>query len=684
MSPVWNTGMPNLWTFHVVANIHGRHYPLAVAGYIPTDKIGYNCINGSQLERLILGAVKCFSFEENKIAISLELQAATKLYYTPENVFGIPFRLPVFSARRDTHWGQDNGITFADVINNQINHGTVFNSRMTRFRQNFPFISRCLLASLTLADCTTRPVPLPLPTIYVNTNISYGMVIIDISDLDRVSHGILGFCGVAAALRPELHGQPPVVVYHEHLSRRPLSLVEYFQKSSMRLSQSSDAYNTLHVIDEAATESKYQAYKNLRDKHKADTKAVVWPSSGASQIFENGHIQRRDASHDFPPLIDLVRAAKDINMPDLSILQNGLNITTIRRKLKEVLEEFLEPNSKPLAVGRLIGFVFGGSQHLDLTRFKNVSLEDIRSALQRRELQHVKIISVNLENMSGYMDGFIQLLIGRPTIEKVYLMSDHITRCNCSTLTSQHLIFLRKFVQTCGQRQTAIFSLPLYCIGNRPRLPLPVMPPVLAKYFPVSSIFLSDHIKGVLEEGYECQWNVSHLMLTPEQLITRLLHSLSLGPSIREAFLAFANSFKVDEWKSDRNVPDNLLAPAPILVERATPRNPEAYAELDLTNFWTLLVREEVVPCSEAAYTWLRYAFVRQDPNWNIARLQAVGVAEFMAITAPGSRSTIWKEWERARTCLICVGGVVPRNPESSWLKLMDTDEANEFLARFV
>lgn len=366
------------------------------------------------------------------------------------------------------------------------------------------------------------------------------------------------------------------------------------------------------------------------------------------------------------------------------MLQNYRNMASIRRRLKEVLEDFLEPNSKPGAVGQLIGLAFEGYQHLDLTRFKNVSVEAIKAAFQSQELQHVKIISINPENMSGDLDDFIRLLIGRPTIEKVYLMVNHINNCGCSAIINQHLGFVQRILENCGQRQIAIFSLPLYCIANRPRLPLPAMLPALAKYFPISNIFLSDHIKGVHEEEYECQWNIAHLMLTPEQLITRLLHSLSSGPSIKEGFLAFANSFKVDEWKFKRNIPDRLLAPAPILVQRVTPSKPEAYAELDLTNFWTLLVREEVVPCSEAAYTWFRYAFVRQDPNWNIARLQAVGVAEFMAIIAPESDLAVWKEWEQAKTCLICVGGVIPRDPDNSWLKLMDTDEANEFLARFI
>lgn len=297
MPPNWNTGMPNLWTFHVVSKIYGRHYPLAVAGYIPTEKIGYNCIDGGQLERIILAAVKCFSFEENRTAISLELEAAKKLYYTPENVFEIPYTLPVFSARRDTHWGQEDGSPFVDIIDDQINYDTIFNSGMIQFRQNFPFISRCLLASLSLPDCATRPIPLPLPTIYVNFNISYGMVIIDISDLDHVSHGIIGFCRVASTLRPELDGLPPVAVYHENLSRRPLSLVEYFQKSSMRLSQSAEAYGTFRVVDEVATQSKIHAPKLLRSKHKADTKQSFGrvthpPKTSETNIF-NGAIHPR-------------------------------------------------------------------------------------------------------------------------------------------------------------------------------------------------------------------------------------------------------------------------------------------------------------------------------------------------------------------------------------------------------
>lgn len=352
--------------------------------------------------------------------------------------------------------------------------------------------------------------------------------------------------------------------------------------------------------------------------------------------------------------------------------------------MKEVLEECLEPDSKPAAVGQVIGLAFEGCQHLDLSGFKNVSSAAIRAALQSQDLRHVKIISIDLETMSGDLEDFIQLLIGRPTIEKIYLMVNHIAKCRCSTLISQHLGVVQSILESCRQRRIAVFSLPLYCMANRPRLPLPAMLPTLAKSFPISRIFLSDHIKGVEEEGYECQWNIFHLMLTPEQIITQLLESLSSGPSIKEGFLAFANSYKVDEWKFKRNVPDRLLAPTPIMVERVTPRKPEAFAELDLTKFWALLAREEVVPCSEAAYTWLRYAFVRQEPNWNIARLQAVGVAEFMALTAPESDLAFWKEWERARTCMICVDGVVPREPESSWLKLMDVDEANEFLAKFV
>jgi hypothetical protein len=113
--------------------------------------------------------------------------------------------------------------------------------------REFPFISTCLRLGLNGDDTYNTRVgdvqEQPLGTVFRDDRLEYGMVVLDISDLDRVRYGIVGFeinywvevdDVIQTGHWDHIEGRPPkqdpVPVLEEHRSRSPQSAAKYMKK----------------------------------------------------------------------------------------------------------------------------------------------------------------------------------------------------------------------------------------------------------------------------------------------------------------------------------------------------------------------------------------------------------------------------------------------------------------------
>lgn len=95
----------------------------------------------------------------------------------------------------------------------------------------FPFVTSCVLLGSVHRPGSWKSYhvrPLPLGTVYRDTSLEYGMVVVDLTDLDNVSYRIASF-----ASRMEVEGGGLAllgVAVEEDRPRRPMSAVRFMAK----------------------------------------------------------------------------------------------------------------------------------------------------------------------------------------------------------------------------------------------------------------------------------------------------------------------------------------------------------------------------------------------------------------------------------------------------------------------
>ncbi|KIM92907.1 hypothetical protein OIDMADRAFT_62143 [Oidiodendron maius Zn] len=200
---------PNSWAFYVVANIHGRRRPLAV---VYRDPPAWDTI-------------RIFSDPSNRVAIESEVTLATDFFQDAENVPLPSIELP-----------KDRSFTFCATEYIQLSSDW----GMTKF----PFISTSLLLGASFGakfsgGCVAKPWPLGM--IYRHNYTQYGIVVIDITDMDSPRYGIIGFMTqimIWVETDQKWLDDGPVgtreVMVEDDQPCKPLSAAEYMAKFSYK------------------------------------------------------------------------------------------------------------------------------------------------------------------------------------------------------------------------------------------------------------------------------------------------------------------------------------------------------------------------------------------------------------------------------------------------------------------
>jgi hypothetical protein len=172
---------PESWLFYIVASVgpRGSYRPLAVT---LVEGNAYKAIRGSNLIRTCLQIITILSDPGNQLAIRGELRLAEEYYKSGHNP-------PRAELPEPNAWP---GIL--DLEGEEEGDGP--ERGWDRGLREFPFLSTCLLLGAGYDPSTGASYEVrtePLGTVYRDDSLEYGMVAVDISELDKIRYGIVGF-----------------------------------------------------------------------------------------------------------------------------------------------------------------------------------------------------------------------------------------------------------------------------------------------------------------------------------------------------------------------------------------------------------------------------------------------------------------------------------------------------------
>jgi hypothetical protein len=208
---------PKSWVFYVVSRIDEQYRPLAVVHRYPNSDSQVDADKSRNIASPCLRLVKILSDQANRIAIESEIAIAASFYRDEGVLRQPPVELPepywIYKPRRawSDHWHQE-GI------------------------REFPFISTCAVVGTGNGYPFSYPDggPLPLNTLWRDTDMVHGMIVVDVTDLENIRYGIVCFKirNMVWVNKPnlELEGNFTVTVVPklvEDRPRRPLSIGDY-------------------------------------------------------------------------------------------------------------------------------------------------------------------------------------------------------------------------------------------------------------------------------------------------------------------------------------------------------------------------------------------------------------------------------------------------------------------------
>ncbi|RYP10759.1 hypothetical protein DL764_000455 [Monosporascus ibericus] len=404
--------------------------------------------------------------------------------------------------------------------------------------REFPFISTCLRLSLNRDDTYNTRVgdvqEQHLGTVFRDDRLEYGMVVLDVSDLDRVRYGIVGFeINYMAEVNVTQTGdwdcvegrppkQDPVPVLEEHRSRSPLSAAQYMKK-----------FRCFDTKDDI---------KNLNKRPLVQLKSLdcIWPTT------EGALSQARDtpAASSDPPSKDkdILDRAVEILIQDT--MGNGradkrkhiqsISHADFQGRLLGSLQEDPLQLGPSRASADLLRLAYAGHSHLNWVAYKNLSYKFVTIALRSEELKDAAALSLCIDRIGGSPTVLLEALSQSKTIQDVCFLQEP-TRTN-DDLASQLFAQLCASPSTSSMLQTSkIFLTCAYSTPLRKKFWLPdprstshngpsYTPPIHA--FPVQHMFVRQQfvdLKDNAKKFWPCHFFLGDALLRPERFAVGFL-----------------------------------------------------------------------------------------------------------------------------------------------------------------
>ncbi|KAH6874032.1 hypothetical protein B0T10DRAFT_499388 [Thelonectria olida] len=395
-----STKSPRSFLFYIVANVgpDDEQRPLAVALRQGDDmKVGPE----HRVKRLLgnaLRLVHVLSEPANRVAIETERALAAAWYRSSDHA-GIPLqrpevpdavqppfrikkRSPFLKPRAELPWSHDI--------------------------REFPFISTCLMLGL-MSDPVycTRPHDVqaqPLATAFRDDRREYGMVVLDISDMDNIGYGIVAFpIHYMAEVQPDpygnydpIEGEPPArepdVVLAENRPRLPLSAGQYTKELwySGYGSELTDL-ERFRVVDVSALDYLWPSHHRADD---SSTSRSISTSASPHEDQRNSHAYQEAISN----LIHQTQYTNDVKSVTF---HKSAGLADIQRQMLRRLEETSENLGSSTVLGQLLSLAYAGQSVLNWVAFQNISYEGIATAIESDELKNASALSLCIDNISG-------------------------------------------------------------------------------------------------------------------------------------------------------------------------------------------------------------------------------------------------------------------------------------------
>ncbi|KAH7403675.1 hypothetical protein BKA64DRAFT_744234 [Cadophora sp. MPI-SDFR-AT-0126] len=631
---------PYSWIFFVVAQIAGHHRPIAIVSSagMPFDE---DNLRGSPLVAACHRIITIFKNKSARIAIEGELALANKFYATNSDP-----PAPIELSQKTT--------TRMPLLPREI---------WDRERMiEFPFITACLLQGVAfdpLAGLTWNAYLKPFGTVYRDTLVGWGMVVVDISDLDEIKYGIFGFASApmkfassAEEVRRQIrestnngfdfeHGGEFRVVDEER-PRQVMSATEYLAKKD---EVQNEAFN---ILPEHENVSEMLANVPLVDSAALD---LIWPPGFKADNLPSVaglSIPSKTSLHE-QAIRSLIESTLNVDSFDMSIFDYVRNIPNFQGILRRNLLHSSAKFGKARSAGQLIRLAFADKDHLSLEMLDTISTEALSAALKVADMSKIKSISVCIESILDPSTAFVDLINCSEDLTEICFLSkpervsDVLSTQLFEALATRPPLFSRIKFTFAGaysaalRKQCWLPSLPELTIpenaSNDLSIPVQVAP---LDIFPVQQVLVRCQIER-FAAGF--------------LLFLRSLSSTQIDGSNQDA-LVFSFSSTPSSLSDD---PLCSVEMSPILTESFSVPYGKVPQMRDLVpGGWTVLVSLEMLP-GAAWLFYIRYAFVRTlkkrivigSSSWErpgADEFEVVDLERFLEITAPEVDSSFLEE----------------------------------------
>lgn len=512
---------PISWVFFVVGLIERLHRPLAVVTSLGNDATG---LRGFPLVIACQRVTAIFSDINNRAAIHAEVLLAANFYKQLESgsSFSASIDLPLLkrrvyrAERKHLPWDED------------------------RLNQ-FPFITACLLQGVGF-DAQTGYIyetqPEPLFTVFRDNDVKWGMVTIDISNLEAVSYGIVPL--YTAEMKYISSRQ------EETSNPTPMRGPGAFDSGELRVAEdhrpqkamSAAAYMAKFGHDAPPKQRPWLGYPNISQKLsevpelEPSALDVVWPADRSDSFtFET----RTDDQVQSPS----ISAEVSDTVPELQRELRDITATVNELQAKLCGKLLRKTSLQARDTGILLRSAFTKDRHLELVQVGRISLDALSGALENTdgpELQSVSFCIGSLRDVSS--SDVVEVLCKQTALRHIlFMQSPQQESDETSALLYYEIAKRPGFLQNTKITFAGAYSAALRkknWLGPQPALPANRNPMIV---HPVQQTFFLTLASIGSSFNLECI-HLTDALLKPERFAAGFLLYLESIESSRDSCLA--------------------------------------------------------------------------------------------------------------------------------------------------
>ncbi|KAJ3476449.1 hypothetical protein NLG97_g9126 [Lecanicillium saksenae] len=506
----------------------------------------------------------------------------------------------------------------------------------------FPLITSLLLDGAHAAKGQPDPytwIPAPIDKSYLAADPDYGALIIDITDLDRISHGVVVSKDVFDRLEPEAGDLPSSADATWSLDEEERAIIpiqRYMRLASTVLEpeimkmygRAAEAYREMPTLPSYVLGGKCARTQttNSRMPDANVRPQDMWPRQVSDD--EPKPKRRKNPKAERGSLVDmcintLVHGKQNGVAVDFEELKRLDYIPNLKQNISRALTYCGSMESDAQRIAELVRFIFADADHLALGAIQGLSYSALASVLTTEELRNASTLDLSVDAIHGSPKALWPALLSMPRLERIFLLTNPDLSEAHDNIVKHHLEFFEEMMRNdeAMRLQGKLFSNGLYALAFERK---PVFDPLhkLSSLSPLHSIYycrLPDSHN--IYHGYG-SYAIDHMMLAAETVVARMMRWVR-----DECFMQYPSDFAYG--------PDHLTSTPDEFTLRPQPREVATYPENDI-QFVKLMPHRQWILLFEEEDKRVKYAFVRLENGDSSRNLVACSAREFLAIEAPG------------------------------------------------